>query len=258
MFWIDSADKRGDFCDVCQCREEDRSIDCRGGDLVILPKTFAPTKEFVPKTLDLRDNPRLHIIGAGSLESIEDTLEKILFPVQVKYITSGFFETFPTLNKVQFEEATILQNDAPSHSANFITASDQAFSSICCSRGDKVEFGSSGGQVEFCDMIISKPGIDAVYFPFTKFPDESLPMAFIQPSSDFMSEAAESVEKCAEYCSISSECRYFMYDARYPNAEHNCVLYKTVVGPAEQKCCEQDDYADLSRTLPGLTTGMPP
>ena len=258
MFWVDSADKRGDFCDVCQCREEDHSIDCRGRDLVILPKTFTPMIEFSPKRLDLRDNLRLHVIGAGSLESIEDTLEEILFPAQVKHITAGFFKTFPLLNKVQFEDTTTPQNDGALHSANFITAPDGAFSSKCCSRGDKVDFESSGVQVVFCDMRLSTPGIDSVYFPFTKYPDESPPMAFIQPSSTFMSEAAESVEKCAEYCAISSDCRYFMYDARYPNAEHSCVLYKTLAGPAEPKCCDQDDYADLSRTLPGLTTGIPP
>jgi hypothetical protein len=32
-FWMDDASKRGDFCDLCECREDDRTIDCSDRDL---------------------------------------------------------------------------------------------------------------------------------------------------------------------------------------------------------------------------------
>jgi PAN domain len=257
VFWIDSAEKRGDFCDLCLCDAEDASIDCRGRDLVIVPKTF--TEDFVPKRLDLRENPRLNLIGVGSLESIEGGLVEIIFPAQLKHIGFGFFESLPFINKVRFEDASKTTNSDSGSGTNFITTSDESFSNICCSLGERVGFDSSSEYVDFCDLEINRPGIDSVYFPFTKYPDDALPpIALLLPSSEFMSEAAESAEKCAEYCSITSGCRHFMYDARYPNAEHECHLLASIPGPAMEQCCDRDDYADLNRTLPGWTTGLPP
>lgn len=36
-FWMDTEEKRGSFCQLCQCNEETRSIDCR----LVLPWFFS-------------------------------------------------------------------------------------------------------------------------------------------------------------------------------------------------------------------------
>ena len=61
-----------DFCEVCDCRESDATIDCRGRDLVRVPQTFLPDKDGFQtwKTLDLRENPRLVILPSRSLDSL--------------------------------------------------------------------------------------------------------------------------------------------------------------------------------------------
>ena len=76
-------------------------------------------------------------------------------------------------------------------------------------------------------------------------------------SSYFMSEAAESPEKCAEYCAIRDGCLYFSYDARRKEAEHTCYL-QVNNGTSSEVCCHEDDYADDNATIPGWTSGRPP
>jgi hypothetical protein len=73
------------------------------------------------------------------------------------------------------------------------------------------------------NMQISLPGIDAAYEGYITYIN-TLPLEALISSSKFMSEAAESVKKCAEFCAISNECQFFSYDARLPNAEHICLL----------------------------------
>jgi hypothetical protein len=48
----------GDFCSLCDCRQEDLTIDCTGR---VVPTTFSLSgKQWQPRVLDLRNNPRLH------------------------------------------------------------------------------------------------------------------------------------------------------------------------------------------------------
>jgi hypothetical protein len=77
-FWMDDASKRGNFCDLCECREDDRAIDCSGRDLLIVPKTFhaASSPTWTPRVLDLQGNPKLVLLGAGSLAMILETLAR--------------------------------------------------------------------------------------------------------------------------------------------------------------------------------------
>jgi len=96
-----------------------------------------------------------------------------------------------------------------------------------------------------------------VYEDFIQFIEPSW-YEIIFPSSPFMSEAAESVEKCAEYCTISSQCRYFSYDARLPNAEHGCHLLYDNGSGKERVCCDPDHYADVDQTIPGWISGRAP
>lgn len=59
-YWVDDIAKRGDFCEKCTCLESSRTIDCRGANLTIVPKSFSPP--WAPTTLDLRDNPLLSVL----------------------------------------------------------------------------------------------------------------------------------------------------------------------------------------------------
>jgi hypothetical protein len=73
-----------------------------------------------------------------------------------------------------------------------------------------------------------------------------------------MSEAAESVKKCAAYCSISQSCRFFSYDERWKESEHRCFLLENTGSASVTECCEPDHYADQAGTIPGWTSGYPP
>lgn len=80
----------------------------------------------------------------------------------------------------------------------------------------------------------------------------------VLPSSDFMAAAAESADTCTEYCSISTECNYFLYDARKENTDHICILQlNNGTGPL-QVCCEDNHYMDEAQTTPGWTVGVSP
>lgn len=62
MFWMDDVNKRGNFCEICECRESDHTIDCQSRGLKIVPKTF--DLPWRPLLLDLRGNADLVMIGA--------------------------------------------------------------------------------------------------------------------------------------------------------------------------------------------------
>ena len=80
----------------------------------------------------------------------------------------------------------------------------------------------------------------------------------LTPSSPFLSEAAESVEKCAEVCTISADCSFFSYDARVTESEHRCYLRRTNGTSSHFSCCEDGHYADNEKTLPGWISGHVP
>jgi hypothetical protein len=246
-FWMNDAAKRGDFCELCECRESDRTIDCRGRDLLIVPKTFYHDSEDVdwtPRVLDIRNNSKLILLGAGSLDSIASDLEELYLPKNMRHISR---------DSLDLPKLTLLQGDENFNGnvSNAITNSSEAFGDVCCSRGPSIS------SLTFCDMKITLPGIDSVYIDFLSYPDAAL-FQHRFPTSTFMSEAAENAEKCAEYCTISNECQYFSFDQRLPNAEHACYMLEDNGSGGEIVSRQRDNYADEAQTIPGYISGYPP
>jgi hypothetical protein len=276
-FWMDGASRRGDFCDLCNCRKDIRTIDCRGKNLKIIPKTFTTSlssnsddDDWKPRVLDLRLNPQLLLLGSGSLDSIAETLEELWLPSSMLYIGRS---TLPNLRKIYFEgqdeedqssgatSSSLASSSSPGSSEtpliNVITSSSDFFGDICCSHGDHfAALSSPAAGLTFCDKKDDSPGVDSVYEPFIQIMDPSV-IREIRPSSTFMSEAAKSASYCAEYCSISDGCNFFSYDGRLKNAEHICVLMKNYTR-SEKVCCNEEDFADANMTIPGWTSGRPP
>ncbi|CAB9514122.1 Receptor-type guanylate cyclase gcy [Seminavis robusta] len=249
-FWMNDPVRRGDFCDLCDCREADRTIDCVGKDLVIVPATFYHESEdgvgWTPRVLDLRNNPKLALLGSGSLESIGESLEELYLPESMRHISTGSVSNLPNLRVMEVEG----NGDALT---NAIVDDSQAFGDVCCSLGPT----SSSSGLAFCNMEIDAPGIDSIYLDYVFYQSATL-FKRLNPSSTFMSEAAESPEKCAEYCTISTECRYFSYDRRFPNAEHSCYLLQDSGSGPEIARSQKDHYADEAQTIPGYIAGYPP
>jgi hypothetical protein len=75
-------------------------------------------------------------------------------------------------------------------------------------------------------MQVDKVGADSVYEPFVHYTPYDTLQELTQ-SSSFMSEAADSPEKCAEYCTITPECRFFLFDGRLLEAENTCRLLRS-------------------------------
>ena len=220
-FWMDDVMKRGDFCEICDCRENDRAIDCQGRDLKIIPKTFKFEGLWEPVLLDLRNNSNLVILGTGALDDIAKSIEEVWLPKEMQFISQGSLDGLPKLTTVQIEESS------GANIPNVIMEPSAAFGEVCCSRGKQMELVAPTAGLTFCKMEVHRPGIDSRYLPFITF-DNAHHLSIVTPQSDFMSEAAESAEKCAEYCSIANECNYFSYDARKENAEHQCILVSAI------------------------------
>ena len=98
----------------------------------------------------------------------------------------------PALREVSLAE------DGDSVPRNFVDASGKGrFHDVCCGRGESV------AGISFCDYQPSEPGkSDTMYREFerTAFDDiiDALPALEIYvPSSPFLAEASESVDKCA-------------------------------------------------------------
>lgn len=251
-FWMDDATKRGNFCDLCDCQESNQHIDCRDRDLYIAPKVYdLPWK---PRSLDLRNNPKLVFLGKGSLDQVGESLEELWLPQNMSFVSKECLESLPRLTALHKSED---DTEALLPWINAIVDTQQAFSDVCCSIGDHIGMNQPSSGISFCDMRVKEPGVDSTYFPFTKF-DEATTWATVRPSSKFMAEAAESPQKCAEYCSISKECNYFAYDGRIQNAEHICYLLSDGGTGASKVCCEEDHFANEEKTLPGWTSGLPP
>lgn len=245
-FWLDGR-RRGDFCEVCECLEADRTIDCHSRDLKTAPKIFR--LPWHPRTLDLRNNSNLLVLGYGALDEIADSLEELWLPEQMAYVSPDLNE-MPALSAIHWGGPSKVLS-------NVILRPDGAFSDVCCSQGRHTNLTEPSAGMTFCQMDVKRPGSDSTYAPFLNYFDGSH-ISIIRPNSDFMSEAADSVEKCAEYCSIVSDCKYFSYDARFPQAEHVCYLRRDNGTIHRTVCCEADHYADEDKLLPGWTSGMPP
>jgi hypothetical protein len=250
-FWMNDRAKRGDWCDRCSCREDDLTVDCKGRDLAILPKTYS--ESWNPKILDLSENPRLVLLGTGSLSEISESVEEIWLPLSMKHIALQSLETLSRLKSVRFEGDQNVDHNL----VNTITEPSKFFADVCCGLGSRIDLDMPGTGLTFCNMQISAPGVDAAYEPFISYKDATA-LQILTLSANFMSEAAESVEKCAEYCSIENECRFFSYDARLPNAEHACHLLANKGTRSEYVCCDEDHYADEAGIVPGWISGRPP
>ena len=132
-FWIYSVEKRGHFCDLCDCHEDSRSIDCRGKELLMVPKT----------------------LNAMSLFGFARESQFVLFGFRVS------FRNLVWSSRARLPESMI-------------------------------HLGANS--------LANLPDLSA--------------LQVLRPSSSFMSEDAESVEKCAEYCQFSQDCRYVSYDGK--------------------------------------------
>jgi len=257
-FWMDDDAKRGDFCELCECNREDRSIDCRGQHLTIIPSTFFPegnqnNSSWTPRLLDLRDNPRITFIGSGALASLSNTLEELRLPKYLNYLAFEAINSLETLKVISFEEENKEFSGSENILINVITHPSGFFEDICCGLGKHIDLVLPEDGLTFCDMRVDTPGVDSVMEPYVEYyMADTLQM--LLPSSDFMSEAAESAEKCAEYCTTTDSCMYFSYDARWKEAEHRCYLLADN-GTKVVVCCKPDDYSDLDGTLPGWTSG---
>ena len=253
-FVTNNSTKRGYFCDKCLCREEERAIDCRGKGLRIIPKQFL--LGWKPRLLDLRDNPNIVVIDSNAFSGIADELEEILLPASLRHISFETVKTLPKLTTIRVEgqeedEAfTTTLNNAISEPSGF-------FGDVCCDRGEHIDLKIPNSGLTYCDMKVDSPGLDSIYEPFELYIDAKS-LHKLRPSSSFMGEAAESLEKCAEYCTISDKCRYFSYDARRKESEHTCILLENNGTKSDRECCEPDHYADDEGTVAGFTSGRPP
>ena len=257
-YWMDSAERRGDFCILCDCLEDTQTIDCREKDLVMVPKTF--NASFAPRVLDLRNNPNLVLLGSGSLDAIADGLEELWLPENMIHLGENSLTNLPALTEVHFEGQDF--GNTSIKEGNIISDRDDYFGSVCCGRGKEVSLSFPPEGLTFCDTAFihssnAPPGIDSIYLNFTRFIDPTI-FKVIYPSSDFMSEAASSAQACAEYCGIQEGCNYFSYDNRLGSAEPICLFLEDKGGGEEIVCCAANNYADENQTEPGWISGRPP
>ena len=251
-YWQDDVKKRGDYCELCECQELQRTIDCRGRGLAVPPKSFS--ESWFPRKLDLSNNPTLIFVGRNAFRSISNELEELILPTHLQYLSK---DAVVDLHSQRL--STLRFGDAGSEGhqlKNAITKPDGSFGDVCCDRGTSVDLFYPGDGLTFCDMQFDKVGADAVYLPFIHY-FQAATISTLRPSSDFMAEAAESPEHCAEYCQLLSGCKYFTYDARYGEAEHSCYLAVSPGLRPDFVCCEPTSYADLEQTRPGWTSGYP-
>jgi hypothetical protein len=124
--WMNTVERTGDFCDLCDCVEKDLLIDCRGKSLRTVPQSF--NQLWLPRVLNLRKNPNLAIIGNRALSSISESLEEIHFPAHLRYLSASAIPSSGKLNLVDFEASDVL---------NVMDASGM-FGDICCVEGPKL------------------------------------------------------------------------------------------------------------------------
>lgn len=233
-----------DFCAICRCVERHSHIDCRGKHLLTIPQTFNHT--WVPRSLDLRENPYLAIIGKESLKSISGGLVQIFFPSNLRYLAFAVVEQNPFLKSVDFEDFNVLN----------IKQTGGTFGDICCVEGAKVEAFQGGDHLRslsFCNhQGANSIGADATFFPYQQFKFSYL-IAELRTSSLFMPQAAENPEMCAEYCKLNSRCLFFQYDSRSSQSENTCAHYSQA-----SQLIENQEYADEDLQTPGIVSGVAP
>lgn len=242
-FWKDTPEARGDYCYLCKCIEEEELVDCRGSGLILPPKTFTPTGSWSPRILDLRDNPDLQMLGQSSLDAF-DSLEELRLSRTLVFLDPSSLGRQTGLSAVLFENKTS-PTDNPL--LNAIRDNTESYGSKCCSRGR-----TNDQNLTWCDMKVYSPGIDSVYENFTQY--LGVHSNVIVPASSFLSEAAESPEKCAEICNILEDCNFFSYDNRSHNANAVCWHF-TSVDTTSYDCCRPESYSDIGQTTAGWISG---
>lgn len=253
-----SPAKRGDYCDVCHCVPDHGLIDCQGKGLRLVPMVFSAA--FLPKILDLRQNPDLLILDSQALAALSWSLGEIRLPANMAHISPKALVNTMMLLTMTFEVPEVLANSAmdrviDTRQSNFILSDEGFFQDVCCRKGRYVPLSSS--KLHFCEMVVDSPGIDSTSEPFMQYVDPKR-LATLQPSSPFLAEAAESPEKCAEFCSITEGCLFYSFDSRLMESEHSCYLLSDNGTRTDFVCCNQNDYADEAHTLSGWTSGKPP
>jgi len=233
----------GNWCDLCVCDEGLGKIDCVNKNLATLPSVF--DEDWNVRTLDLRRNDRIALIGPNSFDVFAADLEQLFLPRKVKHLPKQSVESLLKLENVFIEDEDVMDR-------TFCVDEKGAFDDVCCNPES-----SSVGDLSFCRMSLAAFGDDTVYLPFVEYNDRLFALE-ITPNSRIMSEASESVEKCAEYCTIDSECTRFTYDQRLSNAVQSCVLINEATGEEVRHCCSESDYADSKKTVPGFISGKPP
>lgn len=213
----------------------------------------------MPRILDLRDNPRLHLIGTDALDSITGGLEEIWLPESMSHHSFETILGLSALSTVRFEgDETIAKvGEGNGLLKDIIVEPFDTFGDVCCNQGPRIELSSPVTDLTFCDMQIDKPGRDAVYDSFELYIGASA-LHKLRPRSTFIGEATKSVETCAEFCSVLENCNYFSYDARWKESEHTCILLENNGTHSERECCKPDDYAVEGGPDPGWTSGQPP
>lgn len=206
MFWMDD-ERRGDFCEYCQCVEANYTIDCRGANLLVVPKTFGEGNGWQPKMLDLRNNSNLVLLGGGALEAIADSLEELWLPRQMLHIAKESLTGLYNLRAILFEDG-----DHQHLTQNIITRPNAAFGDVCCTPGETLELtghkesatDSGPTSLTFCEFSLFQPGLDATYVPFARY-DNAQFLKELTPTSSFLSEATgkyESIECTPSMVSI--------------------------------------------------------
>lgn len=129
--WVNSGVKTENYCYICECVPTKRFIDCRGKGLRTIPQLFDET--WLPKKLDLRDNPGLSIVGSDAFAVIFSELEDILFPANIRYLAKGAIDPGTTLRTIELPSWNILNVQNP------VTG---LFGDVCCEAGSEVELKS--------------------------------------------------------------------------------------------------------------------
>ena len=254
-FFIASNSLR--WCDVCLCDRSANAIDCRGKDLVTAPSVF--DEDWDVQLMDFSENPRLVVIG-DSLTPFGNSLEELRLPRNIKHVSKSSTSKLSRLKRITTEGTS----GGNAVTRNIVTSKEEAFGNVCCVPQPFVDENAKEGIASrtpglfSCNMTQDQIGDDTVYEPFVEYV-HTIQSEYITSTSSFMAEAAESAEKCAEYCDVSIECRYFTFDTRVNNAGNTCILiHDKYADPATRCCTEANHYADKERTLPGYVSGRPP
>jgi len=226
-------------------------VDCKGRDLATVPFAHADTDADHDYgkvlELDLRENPRLALIGPGAFANLPN-LKRLLLPAAVAHLDPGALDGLARLKSVDFEDAgeprerNVVRNAVR---GGHWYGPRGGFVDVCCGRG------ASAAGVTFCDFKPDEPGVvDAEYVADVRY--GGLPrLDVIVSDSPFLAEASDSREKCASVCARDARCSAFTFRDLGAGAfqERFCYLF---AGPP-------DANATLPPDRPGkFTSGLPP